>query len=318
MPGQTELGKAFEYACLIELNNRLSQSQIVEITQNESFRIAKQYFENCAQTKKSKMTSAAVAASRVIIRYEPQLEHPNGNLPLVLSIQEDAQGIRGDVRDVLCIRRQNEWEIGISCKHNHNAVKHSRLSKELDFGDKWFESPCSPEYFREIAPLFDELTEMKNAGELWRSIVNKDDRFYVPLLNAFMRELRRIYSQNPQEISSRLISYLLGRNDFYKVIANDINRSTTIQAFNLYGTLNRPSGVNRTLTTIPQVQLPTRIFNLDFKPESSNTIEIVLNHGWSISLRIHSASSRVEPSLKFDVHIVGMPPTILSSTEPWD
>lgn len=64
---------------------------------------------------------------RIIKRLEPQLTEPNGNEPLFLSLQADAEGIKGDVRDVLCIRKKNGWEIGLSCKHNHHAVKHSRL-----------------------------------------------------------------------------------------------------------------------------------------------------------------------------------------------
>lgn len=57
---------------------------------------------------------------------------------LELKIQSDDKGKEGNVRDVLIIRRGIEWEIGLSVKHNHFAVKHSRLSKNLDFGKKWY------------------------------------------------------------------------------------------------------------------------------------------------------------------------------------
>ena len=36
----------------------------------------------------------------------------------------------------------------------------------------------------------------------------------------------------------------------------------------------------------------------------------VFDKGWQLSFRIHSASSRVESSLKFDVQIVGLPFTL--------
>jgi hypothetical protein len=36
----------------------------------------------------------------------------------------------------LAIRVLQKWEIGVSAKNNHNAVKHSRLSSDIDFG-KW-------------------------------------------------------------------------------------------------------------------------------------------------------------------------------------
>ena len=35
-------------------------------------------------------------------------------------------------------------------------------------------------------------------------------------------------------------------------------------------------------------------------------------------MRIHNASSRVEPSLKFDVQLVSFPSSVYTQTEPWD
>lgn len=35
-------------------------------------------------------------------------------------------------------------------------------------------------------------------------------------------------------------------------------------------------------------------------------------------MRIHNASSRVEPSLKFDVQLVSFPSSLFTQTEPWD
>ncbi len=61
----------------------------------------------------------------------------NDNDTLSLSLQTDNQGQDGDVRDVLIVRKGIDWEIGLSIKHNHFAVKHSRLSKKLDFVKKW-------------------------------------------------------------------------------------------------------------------------------------------------------------------------------------
>jgi len=42
-----------------------------------------------------------------------------------------------------------------------------------------------------------------------------------------------------------------------------------------------------------------------------------LNNGWQLSFRIHNASTIVEPSLKFDVQLIGMPVTILSIECQW-
>lgn len=54
---------------------------------------------------------------------------------LELEILSDDKGKLGDVRDVLAIRLLQKWEIGVSAKNNHKAVKHSRLSNTIDFGE---------------------------------------------------------------------------------------------------------------------------------------------------------------------------------------
>ncbi len=314
---QTSNGKAFEYACLRSLNNALSRTQQVVIEQNSALDVAMERYINATEEMQNNMDLGADAATRVILRLEPQLTTPLSNVPLYLSIQEDARGQQGDVRDVLCIRRQNEWEIGLSCKHNHTAVKHSRLSRTIDFGDSWFEIPCSQNYFNEINPLFDELEELRGQGELWRNIDNKEERFYAPLLEAFMRELERLNHDNHEVIPERLLHYLLGRNDFYKVITHDRRRVTQVMAFNIYGTLNRNSGRERAIVNVPQLPMPTRFYDIGFKPDSRNTVLVALDNGWTISMRIHNASSRVEPSLKFDVQLTGVPPALHSHHEAW-
>lgn len=35
-------------------------------------------------------------------------------------------------------------------------------------------------------------------------------------------------------------------------------------------------------------------------------------------MRIHSASSRVEPSLKFDVNLISLPSSVHTQIEPWE
>ena len=313
---QTSLGKAFEYASLQSLYRALHTTQQVIIEQNNALGNTRDRYENATAEMRNQMDLGADAATRVILSLEPQLTNPQDNVPLYLSIQEDATGIAGDVRDVLCIRRQNEWEIGLSCKHNHTAVKHSRLSATIDFGDSWLGIPCSQNYFDEITPLFDELLELRRRGELWRNIRDKEERFYAPLLEAFMRELQRLYHENP-EVPERLLHYLLGRNDFYKVITHDRRRVTQVMAFNIYGTLNRNSGRERSIVNVPQLTMPRRFFDISFKPDSQNTILVTCDNGWTVSMRIHNASSRVEPSLKFDVQLIGVPPTLHSHHEAW-
>jgi len=90
MATQTENGKAFEYACLDALYNALKETGEVEIEDSPQMRTAKTFFENADDEAKSKLLLAAQAAARVIIQLEPQLENPNDNIPLYISIQTNA------------------------------------------------------------------------------------------------------------------------------------------------------------------------------------------------------------------------------------
>ena len=317
---QTSYGKAFEYACLRSLYDAFSPSQDVFIEDTPQLETAHQAFLAIPDGLNGKLILAADAATRVITRLEPQLEYPDKNIPLYLSIQTDSQGQIGDVRDVLCIRKQNKWEIGLSCKHNHRAVKHSRLSATIDFGAEWFDIPCSCDYFSTVTPLFDELRIMRDesgGSAKWADIENKAERFYVPVLTAFMDELRRLERINPSKIPEMLIRYLVGKNDFYKVITDDVRKTTRVEAINIAGTLNRPSEGVQSIVNITRLRLPTRFYNIDFKTGSDTTIEVVCDEGWAVSMRIHNASSRIEPSLKFDVNLISLPNTIHAQVEPW-
>ena len=313
-------GKAFEYACLQSFYDCLSPYQEVIIESSPQLDTANNFFLTSSDEMQRKLVLAANAAMRVIVRLEPQLEYTSGNMPLYLSIQADAQGKLGDVRDVLCIRKQNDWEIGLSCKHNHHAVKHSRLSATIDFGKEWLGIPCSDKYFEAITPIFEMLRkkrERSNATALWSEIENKSEQIYVPVLQAFMDELLRIDNTNPFIVPERLIRHLIGKNDFYKVITNNNKKSTRVEAINIAGSLNRPSEGNQSLVNVARLRLPTRFFNVGFKPESLTTVEVVCDEGWSVSMRIHNASSRIEASLKFDVNLISLPNSIHSQVEPW-
>lgn len=318
---QTELGKAFEYACIMALYERYSPWQDVQVIENEPYITARKNYHE-AGIKQDDLFNAGCAAVRMLHRLEPRLAFPGGNMPLYLSLQSDAAGQRGDVRDVLCIR-QNGWEIGLSCKHNHHAVKHSRLSNTIDFGERWFGTPCSDDYFEEIRPVFDYLADLRMQGKetgtpiLFESFPDVAERFYMPVLYAFIKELKRI-SDFHDGIPSRLIHYLMGRHDFYKIITDDTHRVTKLEAVNINGTLGQPSDGHKSIVPIPVMKLPTEFYKIGLLKDSTNTVEVVCDNAWTITMRIHSASKRVEPSLKFDINLRGTPGGFYLEMEPWD
>lgn len=321
---QTRLGKAFEYACVYALYSRYKDSQKVIVEDTPQLRTAKRHFEE-SKEEQTKFSAAASAAVRVINCLEPRLQFPNGDGPLYLGVQPDSAGEKGDVRDVLCIRK-GTWEIGFSCKHNHRAVKHSRLSDTIDFGKDWFGYPCSDIYFSEVEPKFTELRQIRDESRvvgtlaMWNSMSNKAEDYYEPILRSFKDELTRLSKQH-DDVPEKLIRYLIGENDFYKVIADDTHRITWVEAFNVNGTLNALSGRHRPIATIPRLKVPTRFLDIEFKRDqgklSKNTIVVTCDNGWQISMRIHNASSKIEPSLKFDVELISRPNSLFSQDEPW-
>lgn len=314
MATQTINGKAFEYSLLLELYECLIKTTDVSIKKNESYRIARGYFEGFVNNEQVSFRAAASEAIKYLIDIEPKLSNGiNNDDILVLEIVSDNAGQKGDVRDVLIIRSLQSWEIGISAKNNHRAAKHSRLSMTIDFGNEWLGIPCSQNYFNDIKPIFSMLANLKakDRSTKWNSIENMHEVVYIPILNAFREELQRLYNKNSSIAAKKLVQYLIGNKDFYKVIKYD--KKVEIQAYNLAGTLNSPFRTINPKVKIPKLKLPTKLIDIDFKDNSTTTLLVSLNAGWQISFRIHNASSKVEPSLKFDINLESAPHTLVTN-----
>ena len=312
MATQTTNGKAFEFALIEEFFNRLKQITNVLLIDNEPLKTASKCFENFNENDKDSYRLNASFAVNFLLDIEPRLANQlNEDDLLKLEIVADKKGQSGDVRDVLAIRSSQNWEIGISAKNNHRAVKHSRLSNDINFGEKWLGISSSAEYFTAIKPIFDELDQLRTnskATKKWSSLEDYHTTVYVPVLTAFKNESQKLDEQNPTLIASRLVEYLIGKQDFYKVIKG--KNKVEIQAYNLHGTLNLPFGSVKPKAKVSKLKLPTRLIEIVFQENSKTTLLVTLNEGWQISFRIHNASSRIEPSLKFDINLISSPHTL--------
>lgn len=308
-------GRAFEFIFLKTLEKEIGKRRPVEVVIDSAYIAAERAWQRVGADLYDALEASSEAAVSTIFELEPMILE-DGSDSVEIRIQTDDRGVEGDVRDILIIRRNVHWEIGLSLKHNHFAVKHSRLSGRLDFGEKWFGVPCSEEYWQAVGPIFEYLKNEKEKGSKWRDLPAKEDDVYIPLLNAFVEEVLTSYRTDP-DIPAKMVEYLLGYFDFYKVISIDRQRMSQIQAYNLRGTLNLPSRDAEPEISVPISSLPTRIVAFERKPESNNTVELYMDNGWQFSFRIHNASTRVEPSLKFDVQIIGMPVTVVSIDCYW-
>lgn len=313
----TIYGKAYEYACILAIKDIVSKYRRIEIENNESLAIAKDRYKNGISTQdRQEMQLSAKSGIIAIIEMEPRIIE-DGKDVLSVSLQPDNVATKnGDIRDVLIIRRSIKWEIGISVKHNHSALKHSRLSPHLDFGQEWMNHPCSKQYFAEIKTTFDKLQKLKEQNKNWRDLSKKEDNVYVPILKAFAKELLSL--NKSKSITGNLIKYLIASNgkDYYKLIHNN-NHTTTIMPFNISGTLNKSANKISPQIKIPKIKLPTRIIELGFKEKSKTTLILTMDNGWSISFRIHNASTKVETSLKFDIQLQSKPEDIFYLNRKW-
>jgi hypothetical protein len=314
MSKQKDTGKAFEYSLLTVIENRLRQHGNVSTIFDESYRIAKNSYDGFALDQRELYDKHSVKAVGLLFELEPILRTAGAlHRPIQLKLLSDVHGQAGDVRDILISCPSINWEIGISAKNNHRAVKHPRLSQTINFGQDWFGVSCSQGYFTEIKPIFDRLSIIResNRDSLWKDIDNVHESIYMPILSAFVRELHRLNSHNEGLVAGKMIEYLIGRKDFYKVVkSKDV---VEVQAFNIHGSLSQHSGSERPSLSITRTQLPNRILDISYKYGSETTIIVSLDRGWSIHMRIHSASSRVEPSLKFDINLEGTPTSLFSN-----
>jgi hypothetical protein len=309
---QMRNGKAFEYAILKEFKERLNLITRIQVLDSPALETSKNCFYSFDSHTQGLYVLYASSTVNYLIDIEPRLSHGiNGKDILQLGILQDQQGQDGDVRDIIVIRLEQKWEIGISAKNNHNAVKHSRLSPSIDFGEKWLGMSSSKEYFEKITPIFkwlDDLKKDSNNQKTWKSLGDYHLTVYKPILNAFKIELQRLYEINKQAVANNLVEYLVGRKDFYKVIKK--SKTLEIHAFNIRGTLNLPfKNINPKFVT-PIIELPQIIESIEYKEGSDTTLIVSLDKGWKLSFRIHNASSRIENSLKFDINLLSAPHTL--------
>jgi hypothetical protein len=283
---QTRNGKAFEYA----LAKAFEKTTGAILLENEPYIQAKSCFEFQNAKKQSLLERAGDEMSLFLQAHDLRISTSKH-----ISLQEDVAGIDGDVRDII-ISIQN-GEIGISAKVNHAAVKHSRLSAKLDFGRKWAGYPCSKQYFDSIRPAFSYLSKLKSEDKYFKQIERKDDIIYLPILTAFQDELERLDKEYGYVFVENFFKYLLGKYDFYKVELEIREKEVSVQCVNLYGTL----GYGK------RWKIPDKIEKIFRVPGSASTLIVQFNDGWRISFRLHSASGKVESSLKFDINLTASP-----------
>lgn len=310
-------GKAFEYAILSELRKEVKGRIKFTVVKNSQLEKALASFRSLENREIKEYRAAANAGVLMLLRREPLILHPKSKEALLeLFLQSDQKGGDGDVRDIVLKRESENWEIGISAKKDHKALKSSRLSSDIDFGTNWLEHPCSQDYKYRVNRIFDTLYRNLEY-KTWNDLGEYKLDVYESILLAFKAELERIYETDQAKVPERLIRYLIGRFDFHKIMK--IGPDTQLQSFNLNGELGKNSGTQKSRPKSNKLPLPKEIYKIQFKDnESKNTLLVACDQGWLISFRIHNASTRLEKSLKFDITLEGQPYKLETQITPWD
>lgn len=312
-------GKAFEYAVCLSVQEIVKDSRPVILANSKSMEIARKRFElDIDSALRTRMRKSAEAGVLGIIPMESRLSEESG-LPLQVDLQSDDKGILGDVRDVILSVRELDWQIGVSVKHNHDALKHSRLSPSIDFGKEWYGIPVSPRYWNAVNPIFSELSGLKVKAAKWRDLKTKSQSVYRPILESFIAEIKLLPAGSKNKFVSGIFSYMLGsqQNDYYKLVQESKSKRTKVTAFNFNNNLHQGESKLDRKHTRHVIQIPTDYLDIDFKPNSDNTVLLRLNEGWVFSFRLHNASTVIEPSLKFDVQLAESPASLQSHLFKW-
>lgn len=350
-------GKAFEYSSLIALYNELSNSgwkpEQIEILDDKNYKNIEQAYqvvENIDggyeeddeaeatiwdfEHKRNTYDMAAKVAAVYLKMTEPIIKSPDG-LYAVLAAMPDNAGVKGDVRDICFTVYKDKTkksvirDLGISCKNNHEAVKHPRITENPDFAKEWTKGKftCSNEFLKRMEEIQKVIEDYQKKYNTWSEITEKMDTVYFPIVEAFVKELRRLgmitndmddeQRKAASEFSKLFFEYMFGTRDFYKFIKDDKAKATTVYPYNMHGSLMKPYGEVRNEQAVSCVTMPEEMVEVRIKPRSKTTLEIYFDQ-WIISMRLHNADSSIrKTALKFDVQIKAQPRKVMSAVLPW-
>jgi len=209
---------------------------------------------------------------------------------------EDSFAREGDVRDIVLRRRG--VELGISCKSNHRAFRHSRISPISSIRSAWRlgkDSLESPAYLVSLNRAFAEVESPKPKS--WSDLGEERKRvFYNRCIRVFGEELRRLAAIDEATFSRNFFRYVMGSKGYYKCVVSE--RFSFLQGF-LFGR-----------SVVARINCPKRLVKMDFPSDKSGVLHLYFDRGISFSLRLHNASDSYERSLKFDIQAIGLPQSL--------
>lgn len=293
---QKDNGQAWEYALLKALEKLVSAKRPVEIIDSPKVAQAKLSFATLNATEQNNFNSSALVAIAELILQESNLVNYEPQLSLEVFMLPDEAGKKGDVRDIGF--KVADYESGISGKHKNQSVKSPRAYAE-GFASKWgLGAENTKSFLDKIKLLFNKkLTPHVEEKKTWEEVYTKEQKheeIYKPFLEIFKQEIETL-SVSPQVVNN-FVSFLVGAAaSHYKILKTA--RGLKLEGYNF----------NNPLMQCPAVKLPTKLLKSEFLEGSKNKIILTFNENWTLSLRVHSASSQIQNNLKIEVEIIKSP-----------
>lgn len=289
--GQEERsGSAFEYALIEAIGQQIGVAPL----ENAALERARLKYESSAH--RTHLLRCAENAVQYIAQQDKRLNSTEPRT-LFLNSSRVAQSAH-DVRDIVLQSRL--VTIGFSCKVNNQDLRHSRLSTKLDFVREWGinNNGASPAYWKSVDPVFSRLQKLREQRLDWiteyPTLAARRRFVLAPVLDAWALEMDRV-AKSDKSTAEKLCRYVLGSKSYWKVISNRHN--VLVQNFNLEGDM--PGKL---------LPMPSKVVEIMISDKSSVRERIVVcDGGYSFGFRLHTASSRIENSLKFAVKGLTLP-----------
>ncbi len=217
----------------------------------------------------------------------------NNIFPCEIDRLPDSEAQKGDVTDIRIIRTGYP-NINLSIKNNHHALKHQRppsLMQQVGISKKSIEDlsyrqdlqNIFNEFYSHVNSVCSSAIKFKELDIIQPGFINNN--LYTPVCSLVASNLSKQFD-DPQKCSI-FFSFLVGNIDFIKIVLsnNELN-----------------------ITNFSAISKPSQC-KVEHDPANGSYIFLHFNNGWSISMRLHTASSRMgqlggTPSTKFDTQAI--------------
>lgn len=189
----------------------------------------------------------------------------------------DKSSNQGDVTDIRI--SSNSFCINLSIKHNHQALKHQRPASTVQHCGYPKASPEDVKFRQKYSQIIQDFRKISQGYNLFRDLEPSVifDLLYTPICLLVSGSISTLCKS--ALTANHLFTFLTGNTDFYKVILPAQQNCIKIQEF---------------IHIAPVESV--------LSAGDRNYVYLNFSNGWELALRLHTASSRIQPnpSLKFD------------------